>query len=223
MDANNKHLKMQFLESVHNDIVNTIGSLPSESGGLLFGKEDDFVVRKFIFDKPAQVTRSSYTFCTEFLNPVIKKLWDEEGLSCIGFIHSHPYGYDRLSPPDMNYFRSMFEFMPRKKYLTPVVFTVPDGGFKINAHILPRDSKETILADIEILPDNFYNQKTTNKNKPIMKNTIYDLPGNITPQDKFDSIQRIMWTFWKLIMAYSIGYFILKALYMLTIHLNKIL
>lgn len=151
----NGRTKMKILESAYNEIINTIGSRPAESGGLLFGKEDDMIVRKFVFDKNARTTRATYTFNTEFLNPEIKRIWNEEGLSCIGFIHSHPHGYGRLSPPDVEYFSSMFECMPRKHYITPIVFTVPDGGFKLNAHILPNQSRETINADVEVLPDDY--------------------------------------------------------------------
>lgn len=151
----NGRSKMKILESAYNEIINTIGSRPAESGGLLFGKEDDMIVQKFVFDKHARITRSSYTFNTEFLNPEIKRIWNDEGLSCIGFIHSHPHGYGRLSPPDLEYFSSMFECMPRKHYITPIVFTVPDGGFKINAHILRNGERNTSSADIVILPDDF--------------------------------------------------------------------
>lgn len=147
--------KMKILESAYNEIISTIGSRPAESGGLLFGKEDDMIVRKFVFDKHARTTRSTYTFNTEFLNPEIKRIWNEEGLSCIGFIHSHPHGYGRLSPPDVEYFSSMFECMPRKHYITPIVFTVPDGGFKINAHILKNGERNTYSADIVVLPDDY--------------------------------------------------------------------
>ena len=147
--------KMKILESAYNEIINTIGSRPAESGGLLFGKEDDMIVQKFVFDKHARITRSSYTFNTEFLNPEIKRIFNEEGLSCIGFIHSHPHGHGRPSPPDLKYFASMFEYMPRKHYITPIVFTVPDGGFKVNAHILRNGEKNTSSADIVILPDDF--------------------------------------------------------------------
>ncbi|MBL0236041.1 MAG: hypothetical protein IPQ02_05335 [Saprospiraceae bacterium] len=151
----NDRPKMKILEGAYNEIVNTIGSRPAESGGLLFGKEDDMIVRKFVFDKHAHTTRSTYTFNTEFLNPEIKRIWNEEGLSCIGFIHSHPHGYGRLSPPDIEYFSSMFESMPRKHYITPIVFTVPDGGFKINAHILRNGERNTSIAEIVVLPDDY--------------------------------------------------------------------
>ena len=151
-----KQLKMRFTQSVYNEIINTIGSQPAESGGLLFGKEDDRIVRKFIFDKQAKVTRATYSFNVEYLNGEIKRLWNGEGLSCIGFIHSHPRGFDRPSQPDIQYFTNMFNYMPRELYLTPIVFTVPDGGFELMPHILRKGDAQTLCAHtIEILPDNF--------------------------------------------------------------------
>ncbi|GHS92917.1 hypothetical protein FACS1894203_5520 [Bacteroidia bacterium] len=151
-----KQFKMRFTESAYNEIINTIASRPAESGGLLIGREDDFIVRKFLFDKGAKTTRTTYSFDTNYLNPEIKRLWDEEGLSCIGFIHSHPHGYESPSSPDIQYFSSMFKSMPRKLYLTPIVQTVNDGGFKLIPHILMNGDVKPLRADtIEILPDNF--------------------------------------------------------------------
>jgi hypothetical protein len=86
-NTKNSSSKIQILQHVYNEIVNTIGSRPAESGGLLFGKEDDIIVRKFVFDKNARTTRSAYTFDVEYLNPEIKRIWEEEKLSWIGFIY----------------------------------------------------------------------------------------------------------------------------------------
>jgi len=215
--------KMKILESAYYEIINTIGSRPAESGGLLFGKEDDMIVQKFVFDKHAQITRSSYTFNTEFLNPEIKRIWNDKGLSCIGFIHSHPHGYGRLSPPDLEYFASMFECMPRKHYITPIVFTVPDGGFKINAHILPNKSKETISADVEILPDDYFKKKTaaTINDSPASPH-IFFVKG-FKRRTKFDAIVRIIWAVWLLLTALSLSWFLFKTLYIFTNYFNKIM
>ena len=156
-------MKVKILESVLNEIISTIGSRPAESGGLLFGYEDDMIVRKFVFDSDAKTTRSTYTFNTKFLNPEIKKIWEEDKMSCIGFIHSHPHGCGRLSAPDIEYFSSMFEFMPRKYYITPIVFSVPDGGFKMNTYILKKGSKTPKKADLEIFQDMPSKMETLNK------------------------------------------------------------
>lgn len=214
--------KMQILESAYNEIINTIGSRPAESGGLLFGKEDDMIVRKFVFDKHAQTTRSTYTFNTEFLNPEIKRIWNDEGLSCIGFIHSHPHGCGRLSPPDVEYFTSMFESMPRKHYITPIVFTVPDGGFKLNAHILPKDSSETIKADVEVLPDDYFQNEEAVPKEQVPESQNATIANKADKQGRFDTIVQMIWTVWKLIMAFGLSWFLFKTLYILTNYLNKI-
>ena len=221
-NLNNTRPKMQFLETAYNEIISTIGNLSAESGGLLFGKEDDFVVRKFVFDKNARTTRSTYTFNTDFLNPEIKRLWNDEGLSCIGFIHSHPHGYGRLSPPDVQYFSSMFESMPRKHYLTPIVFTIPDGGFKLNAHILPNGSTETISADVQILPDDYFEpSQPDEKVETVVKTKPVVVESNSSPS-KVIAIEKMIWIIWKLIMAFGLSWFLLRTLYILTNHLTKI-
>ena len=214
--------KMKILESAYNEIINTIGSRPAESGGLLFGSEENMIVQKFVFDKHARTTRSTYTFNTDFLNPEIKRIWNDEGLSCIGFIHSHPHGSGRLSPPDVEYFSSMFECMPRKHYITPIVFTVPDGGFKLNAHILPNQSRETINADVEVLPDDYFQNKVSpiEKQSPESPN-IFFVKGFVK-QNKSDAVVRMIWVVWQLILAFGLSWFLFKALYILTNHLNKI-
>ena len=214
--------KMKILESAYNEIISTIGSRPAESGGLLFGKEDDMVVRKFVFDKHAHTTRSTYTFNTDFLNPEIKKIWNEEGYSCIGFIHSHPHGYGRLSSPDIEYFTSMFESMPRKHYITPIVFTVPDGGFKMNAHILPSQSKETISVDIEVLPDDYFQNKVSSDEKPSSESPNIFFVKGFERRKKFDNVVRMIWVVWQLILAFGLSWFLFKGLYILTNHLNKL-
>lgn len=148
-------LVMRFTNNAYHDIVNTIGNKTAESGGLLFGKLDDYVVRKFVYDKDARVTGGSYTFNTKFLNPEIKRLWDDEKLACIGFIHSHPWGMKTPSYMDMRYFHNMFPKMPRIMYLVPIVSTIPDGGFNLNPCILFEGDKDIVVADkieLEIEP-----------------------------------------------------------------------
>lgn len=222
INKNGRRHKMKILESAYNEIINTIGSLPAESGGLLFGKEDDMVIQKFIFDEHAKITRSSYTFNTEFLNPEIKRIWNEEGLSCLGFIHSHPHGYGRLSVPDIEYFTSMFEYMPRKYYFTPIVFTVPDGGFKIHPLILPMNSKLPVRADLELLPDDFLNEsyEAIDHNAPQVKQYFFN--AKYFEKISLDYVIQIIWMLWKLALAIGFTWFLFKTLYIFTNYLNTI-
>jgi proteasome lid subunit RPN8/RPN11 len=144
--------KMRFVKSAFEAIRNTVGARPAESGGLLVGSRADFVVQKFIFDQNAKVSRVTYTFDTDFLNAELERLWEEEGLQLLGFLHSHPYGYSHLSPPDKWYFNRQFKNIDTPKFLTPIVFTEPDGGFEIFCHEFHQNAPTTTtLCALEIL------------------------------------------------------------------------
>lgn len=213
MENHNKTIK--FLESSFNDIVNTIGFNKAETGGLLFGNEEDYIVRKIVFDKNAKTTSASYTFNTEFLNPEIKRLWNEERLSCIGFIHSHPIGYAKPSPPDISYFTSMFQYMPRKQYIIPIVFTVPDGGFKLNGFILPNGTDVPVKANIELLPDNF--TKEPDNFTPVVKdNTITEERKKLTFEEIFFKTDEVLFKLAKIIFVYGSIWFLFKTLNIIT-------
>jgi proteasome lid subunit RPN8/RPN11 len=187
--------KIQILESVYEEIRNTIGSRPAESGGLPFGKEEDMVVRAFIFDKDAHTTRSTYSFNTDFLNPEIKKMWNEKGYSCLGFIHSHPYGFGRPSHPDIEYFSSMFDSMPRPYYITPIIFTKPDGGFKFNPFIIINGERDAKKVELEILPDEEQSKNGENK--------AFTSKGKNSQDDKEDETFKHFDNIQKIIAAYS--------------------
>ncbi|MEZ5013754.1 MAG: Mov34/MPN/PAD-1 family protein [Chitinophagales bacterium] len=145
--------RMRICESAFNEIINFIASKPAESGGALFGSEDDYIIRKFVPDTHATTSRSTYTINTDYLNPVIKKLWNEEQLSLIGIIHSHPQGYSSLSGPDLQYFGDLLGSIKRRNFFAPIVFTIPDGGFKIFPHLLDADGKTCGPVPLEIIPD----------------------------------------------------------------------
>ena len=45
-----QNIEMVFENQAFQDLKNTVGSFPSETGGILLGSLDDFTVKKFIFD-----------------------------------------------------------------------------------------------------------------------------------------------------------------------------
>lgn len=214
METNIKH-SIKFTESAYNQIINDIGSRPAESGGLLFGREEDYVVRKIVHDKHAETTKSSYTFNTDFLNPIIKKLWSEEKLSCLGFIHSHPYGFSRLSSPDVSYFRDMFSYMKRKYFITPVVFTLPDGGFKLNAYVLPYNTIEPLNANIELVPDDYYEE--IKSETPVLKEKKKDIRNKIVNfYNILLDLDKVIMLIIKFIFVFGLTWYTIKILNLLT-------
>lgn len=207
---------IKFVESAFNSIVDTIGSNKAETGGLLFGYEEDYIVRKIVFDRLAKTTKSSYTFNTDFLNPEVKRLWETENLSCIGFIHSHPNGYSKPSSADISYFMSMFKYMPRKHYIIPIVFTVPDGGFKVNCYTLPNGSSIPTKTNIELIPDDYVtdNYPEVKETKPTIE-TIQHKPVSEKIKLTFEEIcyktDDMLYRLARLIFIYGSIWYVFKT------------
>lgn len=155
MKKRNEIPSMQITESAFFEVINYIGGQKAESGGLLFGSEEDWVIRKFIPDTNAQTTRASYTINTDQMNPVIRKIWEEEGLSLLGIIHSHPRGSKSPSSPDRNYFENLLNRIKRKNFYVPIVFTIPDGGFKFFPYVYQNNDPELLSAQLEVVPDDY--------------------------------------------------------------------
>lgn len=143
--------KIAFSPEAFKKIKETIGSLPVESGGALFGNPEDLkspipYITDFVFDNRANTTRVTYSINTKFLNPVIHDMWDNHSLELHGLIHSHPRGFRRPSGPDMEYFHHMHTYMDRPFIITPIVYTQPDGGFEMFCYLV---GKETPAVEVE--------------------------------------------------------------------------
>lgn len=134
-------------------MLQTVGSRPAESGGLLFGSRKDYVITKFLFDKDAETTRNTYSFNVGYLNPMIEKL-GEEGLQLLGFVHSHPKAYKRLSEPDRDYFQRQFKNIPVDKFLTPLMFPATDGTYDFIPFVIYKDGTVE-RTELDILPDDY--------------------------------------------------------------------
>ena len=65
--------EMIFTQDAYNEILKTVGTLPAETGGILLGNRDDYVVQKFVFDKSAHTGSASYDPDLKFLNNVSKE------------------------------------------------------------------------------------------------------------------------------------------------------
>jgi hypothetical protein len=143
-------LEMVFAEEPFSAIRATVATERVETGGILLGSRDDYVVKKFIFDPYGSRFSAGYDPDVNFLNKVIKEEWANNQLALLGFVHSHPRGIRRLSGDwgngygDVGYLRKIFAAIPvLEKFLVPIVYSTADGGpFEIFPYIAFRDSAE---------------------------------------------------------------------------------
>ncbi len=155
-ELKNKAKGMVICESAFNGIVNFIANQKCETGGALFGKEDDYIIRKFVPDVDAKTSHSTYEINTDYINSVIKRYWEQEQLSLLGIVHSHPKGFSRLSGPDIAYFRNLLQkSINRKRFFAPIVHTLQDGGFQILPFEIASDGTTISKHHITIVPNNY--------------------------------------------------------------------
>ena len=88
---------------ISNTVIDAIKEnlLIPEKGGIL-GVDENFVVTRFYNDSTGITTKSRYIPDVKKLNAVIQN-WALEGVSFIGFVHTHPKGAEKLSPLDIEY------------------------------------------------------------------------------------------------------------------------
>jgi hypothetical protein len=153
---------VRFVASAFADLVAFVGHAPPETGGLLLGSRQDYVVKKFIFDESGSRSYASYDPDVTVLNKIVKHEWEEHGLQLIGWAHSHPRGIERLSGDygaatgDIGYLNSIFRAMPAlSKFIVPIIFSTDDGPLAIYPYVAYRDRVEGYrLGRLVVLPAN---------------------------------------------------------------------
>ena len=93
------HPELKMTRQVYDQICNTIGRCPPESGGILGSSDGGKTIDRFYFDATAKVTGGTYSPDTEVINRVLAH-WDTQDILLVGFVHSHPKGYAKPSEGD---------------------------------------------------------------------------------------------------------------------------
>lgn len=214
-------------------MLKTVGSRPAESGGLLFGSRTDWVVTKFLYDKNAKTTSSSYSFDVGYLNPKMDEL-AEEGLQLLGFFHSHPQGYKQLSTPDKTYFERQFKNIPVDQFYVPLMFPAVDGTYDFIPYVYHKDGSIEKVT-LELVPDDYANylapvKETVAEDIPVATTEDYQEeievdriePSKVT-RFSFRMYYRILWSaFYTGLLAFSLWVFFFFYKYMLNL-LNQMI
>lgn len=164
---------MTFMRPVFDEIREVVGRLPAETGGILLGSRQDYVIRRFVLDPYGAKGPSGYDPDITYLNKVVREQWDENGLELLGFVHSHPRGVSRLSGDrgngigDLGYLRRIFAAMPLlPRFLVPVVYSTADGGeFEVFPHIAHRDAIDAYETAAIELVDTYEISRSVDRSK----------------------------------------------------------
>ena len=110
---------LHITDEVANQIENTIGSLPAETGGFL-GTSDGKNIDHFYFDHTAETSAVTYTPNVAAVNRKLKE-WSEAGVRLVGNIHSHPEGHTRPSSADIKYAQRIMEALDLPEFYILIV------------------------------------------------------------------------------------------------------
>jgi hypothetical protein len=173
-------MKMKLTRSSFDEIRRTVGNQKCETGGILLGNRNDFVVQKFIFDPHGSTFSAGYDPNVEFINRVIKEEWENNELALIGFVHSHPRGYNRLSGDygnntcGLGYLKAIFNAIPAlDRFLVPIVFSKYDGlDFRLIPYVAQSNNIDGYADDgYDIIP---YNEYYANPEAFVLNNEVVD-------------------------------------------------
>ena len=172
----------KMTSDVHEQIKSFIGDYPAERGAM-FGRDPDGIIRHCVLDTEANCNSVAYDPDINYLNRVIKS-WTKQGIEFVGFVHSHPKGFDHPSMPDELYSASILQCFERLELLwIPIVQTIPTSG---RYELIPyaaipskdRTKCTVVKAQLEIINEH---QKPTINTPLIMKKT-YGTLANVKPK-----------------------------------------
>jgi ThiF family protein len=127
-----RRLTMAMTRGVYNDIRNTIGARPAETGGMLGGDIKDGVARHFHYDAAGRTSSAIYTPDIASLNALLSNEWNPAGVRLLGFCHAHPPGCRRPSGGDIVYAKRILDHNPDlERLLLPIVMSAADGAFEL--------------------------------------------------------------------------------------------
>ena len=122
-------------EEVYLQIVNSIGRIPAEQGGLLGSSDGGNIVDHFLWDRKAAASTNTYRPSVEAINKIMLPRWNQNGVKLVGFIHSHPNGCIWPSEGDVIYTKILLEALGEERFILPIVQSGNPHSFKMFGYI----------------------------------------------------------------------------------------
>lgn len=142
-----KFPKFVFAESVFEEIRDSIGSLPAETGGVLGGNPATGEVTRFFFDKQAVRSAITYSVDANRINPVLAA-WNADETNLVGMIHSHPPGSLEPSIPDVEFAARLLNRKDNNSlpyFLIPIVQSSARGAFSMRLFAVTRGLTNCVI------------------------------------------------------------------------------
>ena len=133
---------LKIPDCLYDRIMNTIGSSPTESGGV-FALSGDGTIAKYYFDVHAGTGKRFYRPSVAQITAQVNGWLQEPGLCFGGYIHSHPVGQITLSPMDI----VAAEMTMYQNRLPCIYMLILCENQLYGYHLIPQPEKEHALVE----------------------------------------------------------------------------
>lgn len=136
---------LRISNDVYKQILDTIGKLPPECGGVLGAKEDGEIT-EFYFDEHGMSSENGYAPNVHMINEMLINDWMPRGILMVGIVHSHANGIPVPSCGDIGYGIRILQALDTvEEFYLPIV-TVQDGEMKLSCFVICADPERQYVC-----------------------------------------------------------------------------
>lgn len=136
---------MKLSQNVYSQIMNTVGSLPPECGGVLGAKEDG-IITEFYFDEHGLSSANGYAPNVQMINNMLINDWMPRGILMVGIVHSHSNGNGVPSCGDISYGIRILDALDTvDRFYLPIV-AEKENTMHLNGYVIMRDNEHGFVC-----------------------------------------------------------------------------
>lgn len=134
-----------FTKRIMDEIVNTVGRYPPETGGIL-GAGSDGIISHFYYDYTGKSTANGYAPDVSTVNEILTNCWMPKGIFMVGIVHSHDNMNSVPSCGDISYgIRILQALSTVDRFYIPIV-TRSKENFEMCCYMICHDSKHQFIC-----------------------------------------------------------------------------
>lgn len=134
-----------FTKGVMEEIINTVGRFPPETGGIL-GACSNGIISHFYYDRTGKSTANGYAPDISTVNEIITNSWMPNGILMVGIVHSHANMNRTPSCGDISYgIRILQALNTVDQFYLPIV-TRSEDVFEMCCYVLSHDPERQFIC-----------------------------------------------------------------------------
>lgn len=136
---------LRISSAVMTEILDSVGRMPPETGGIL-GAGGDGVVSSYYFDRTGAGSANSYVPDVEAVNALLAGEWMPNGVLMVGIVHSHTGGNRVPSCGDISYGAQILQALDTVDCFYLPIITQASEGACMDCYAICRDPEHGFIC-----------------------------------------------------------------------------